>query len=163
VRDLFAPAAPPHRDTSADDAQRRAAKAAKTPLFAQAPTTIQTLTRKAEQMAAEAERATRDRITARRTEPTLDERKSRLPQHLAAKCDAGLSVPAAELLTRIALRQAHDPSPIALSPSSIAKATGCTDEEAQRQIGELQAKNLILEARDVLGRRGFRLNPDLGR
>lgn len=165
MRDLFAPVAPKPRDTSADDARARAAKAAHAPIFGAAPSPVQTLARKAAQLAAEAEAETVRRITARPVQPTLAQRRDALPRHIAAKTDGplGLSVAAAELLARICARYAVEQAPVVLSTSTLAAATGCTEEEAARQVAELQARNLILAVTDALGRRGFRPEPSLTR
>jgi hypothetical protein len=164
MRDLFAPAVPQRRDTRAEDAQRRAKLAHATPLFGSAPTPIQVLSRKTAQIAAEAECDTRERITQRKPEPSLAERRSALPPAIARKTDnGGLTIGAAELLARIVARWAVDREPVMLSPSGIAQATGCIVDEADRQIGELQSKGFILAVTDAMGRAGWRPDPALTR
>lgn len=163
MRDLFAPVAPARRDTSADDARRRAAKAASVPIFASAPSTLQTLACKAERIAAEVERDTVARITARKHEPTLLERRAALPVAIARKTEGafGVSIPAAELLARVVARWTAEREPVLISPSSLAAATGCTDEDVQRQLGELQCAALLLPVTDAMGRAGWRPDPAL--
>jgi hypothetical protein len=166
MRDLFAPVAAPRRDNArADDARHRAAKAAHAvPLFGAPPSALRTMVAKAEQLAVEAEHDVRWRITARPTEPTTAQRRAALPPAIARKTDSGgLTIGAAELLARIVARWAVDREPVMLSPSTLAQATGITEEEAHRQIGELQAKGFILPVTDALGRAGWRPDPALTR
>ncbi len=165
MRDLFAPVAPRRRDAQAGDAQRRAAKAANIPVFAQAPTTIQTIARKAERIAVEAERDVRRRITERKPAPTLEQRKSCLPANIARKTEGalGVSVGAAELLVLVVSRYLLTGEPVVLAPSSVAEGMKITVDEASRRVGELVERNLILATTNHLGQRGYRPTPDLAR
>lgn len=163
MRDLFSAAAPARRDQGTSDAQRRASKAANVPVFAQASNPLRTMVVKAERLAADVERQTRERITARKQAPTLLERKGALPAAIAAKTEGplGVSIPAAELLARVVAYWVAHREPAMVSPSSVAAATGCTEEEAHRQIGELQVSGLIIAVTDALGRAGWRPDPVL--
>lgn len=164
MRDLFSTAAPARRDQGGmSEAQHRASKAANVPLFGAAPTPMQSLVRKTAQIAAEAERATRERITARKQAPTLLERKAALPPAIAAKTEGafGVTVGAAELLARVVAHWTKHREPAMIAPSSLAAATGVTEEEAHRQIGELQCAGLIIATTNILGVAGWRPNPAL--
>jgi hypothetical protein len=162
MRDLFSTAAPVRRDQGMSDAQRRATKAANVPLFGAAPSPLRTMVAKAEQLAADVERETRARITARPTEPTLEQRRSRLPRHLAAKTEGGgLSIGAAELLSLVLSVYAACREPVVLTPSGVAEHMKVDLHEASRRIAELGEKSLLLPVVDYLGRRGWRPDPGL--
>ena len=145
------------------EAQRRASKAANVPLFGAAPTPMQSLVRKTAELAAEVEPDTRERITARKQAPTLLERKAALPPAIARKTEGmlGVSIPAAELLSRVIAHWTAHREPAMVSPSSLAAATACTEEEARQQIGELQCVGLLLPVTDAMGRAGWRPDPAL--